>query len=126
MEALTLDFASGKISVENVKKLVTYLGAAKKEVDGIMEDHKVSLRDLKHLPGIVRAIKGLVGVDYKQLLPELSDLDDAEKEELKAVFAEAFKLPNPELNEALKDGFAFLIEAVDAVLALLKMNEIIK
>jgi len=106
-----------KLGVVNLTLLTTALGQAATVGGLIFEDGDVTIGDVRHLRGVLVALKKLKAVSYLELLPESKDLDDAEREELSALFAQVFVLPSSlkTHEEIVEAGIGYLLLAIQAI-----------
>lgn len=105
------------LGIDNLKKIVAQIGAAGSIGYDILEDGKVSIRDLGELKDIFKMMKELGSVDYSKLKPEIADIDEAEQEALCAVFKESLKVGGGSTEETIEMGFDMLIKLLDALSA---------
>ncbi len=75
--------------------------------------------DIVYIPELLKALKDVSAVDYLDLLPEVSDLDDVERANLVVAFKVNFKLKDYATIEAmLEEGFEILSYGLTAVQSL--------
>lgn len=114
------------LGVQDVKAVAAAVAKGTSVVAAILADGTVDFRDMIEVPALFSALRGFAGVDYKAVLPELKDLDDAEKSELAADFAAKFDLPSDSVEKVVEQGYAIVLEAVEAVLAFTKVGALVK
>jgi len=114
--------------IENVKLALSALAESGSVAGSVLADGKVGLSDVQYLPQLFLALKGLSAVQFKEVLPEASDLSQAEKEELAALFKEKLELPASEssVEEVVEQGLEVLLSAVQAVLGLIEVVKKVK
>lgn len=106
-----------KLSIVNLTALTVALAGTATVAGKVFEDGEVTLGDLKHAKAALDTLKKYKGVDYKSLLPEAKDLDDKEREDLAALFAQTFVLPPAAktTEEVVEAGLGYLLLAVQAL-----------
>lgn len=92
-----------KLGVKETSEILTLLGVLSSNIAEVAADGKVSLIELMKFinlwPLIAPAVDG-----FKSAGAELLDVDEAERAQLKAVFGDALKLPNPVTEDILQEG----------------------
>jgi hypothetical protein len=115
-----------KLGVQEVKDLASAVAKTGAAAAKILADGQVTLSDTVHLPGVLAGLKGFADVEYLALLPELKDLDEAERAELAKDFQSKFDIPNDTVEAVVEQGYALLLEGLDAVMAFLKIGQQVK
>lgn len=101
-----------KLGIEELKSVVS-LGIALGEfvdhiADGLgLSDVPSGIKLVRHVPGAVAAIKS------KKVLPELKDLDEAEKAELKSFIKTEFDIKDDELEIKIESALFVVIDLAD-------------
>lgn len=102
-----------KLGVENLKKVVRLIAVLANVGDKIGHDTSVSRwANLFELIGAVREISGL---QWSQVLPEIKDLDGAERAEIEQVFKEQFDLADDKLEAAIEKGIVIAEKQVAVI-----------
>jgi hypothetical protein len=114
------------LGVQDVKALAGAVAKGASVAAKVLADGDVNLRDMVHVPELFSALRGLAGVNYLSVLPQLTDLDEAEKAELAADFRAKFDLPQDTVEVVVEQGYAILLEAIQAVLAFVKVGQKVK
>jgi hypothetical protein len=100
--------AKEKVGIESLLELMDAVLAVGADVTVALDDGKLSLTEslglAKHVPGILRAVKAAPGIPG-----ELMDLDDAERTEIVAHFADKFSLPNDEVEQRVERLFGVAV-----------------
>lgn len=114
------------MSVENVKKVIVATAQVASAAGAVLADGQVTIGDLKHAPALLAGLKGFAGVNYRDALPELKDMDDAEKASLDAAFRAAFDIQANDIEAAVEEGLALLLVAIQAIMAFVDMSAKVK
>lgn len=115
-----------KLTTENVKSLTKATAQLGTAVGGVFADGQVTLGDLLYVKDILSALKGFSGVSYKDVLPELKDLDDNERGELAVLFNTTFDLKSDTIEAAVESGFDILTVALQALMAFVEIGTKVK
>lgn len=100
-----------KLGIQNILKVVEVIASVANVGDKFGADGHTSRWN--HLVGLGPAILSLNGINFKAVLPELKDLDAAEREQVRQKFAGVLDLKDDALEAVIEDGIA-LIEEVAA------------
>jgi hypothetical protein len=103
------------IGVENLVKLASAVGQLGTLGYDIMEDGKISLRDLGHIREALVCVRAFMAIDYKSTLPEIKDLSDAEVAELSAAFNASLKIGGGTTERAVEDGLAMIVQILEVI-----------
>ena len=103
------------IGIENLKDGLKFPLAVAMAVDRAKDDGKFGLDDLQYLVGPGMALPGFLK-GFAQFLPELKDLDDAEKTQLVDWVKAEFKLSDEVAERRVERGLALLLELADFAL----------
>lgn len=115
-----------QLSVQELKDLAGAVAKIGTGIGKVLEDGKVDWRDTVHVPAILSGIRELSEVSFQALLPELKDMDDAEREDLAAHFRGAFELPNDSTEAVIEQGLELVLMGLQAVLAFTKIGQAVK
>lgn len=97
------------LGIQEVKDVVR-MGLCIGELVDALSDG-IGLSDLGALLRAAKSVKPAIdALRSGQLLPELKDLSDAEREELKAFIADEFDLSNDALEAAIEKGLQIAID----------------
>lgn len=107
------------MKIDNVKSVVAASASLATIAGRILADGKVDFTDLSQIPGLISALGGLGGIAYKEIVPEIQDLDAEEIQTLASVFAEAFDLADDTVEKRVEAGLRLVGNAVVAVMELL-------
>ncbi len=113
-----------KMGIAALTTLVQAIGAASKAGSDILGDGEISIGDLRFAKEALVALATFKAVDWKSVLPETKDLDDAERGILADAFDRVFVLP-PELKTAeqiVEAGFGYLLLILDAIMPFLGLD----
>lgn len=80
--------------------------------DAVLDDGVVNAKDLMYTGKLMTALKDAGHVQLSQIVPEATDLDDAERAELAAYFESALDLKNDTVEGVIEQGFAILTWAL--------------
>lgn len=100
------------IGIENTKKAIKALCAVGNAVGHIMEDGKISIRDIGALKYLKDA-KDVVKIDFKELLKEYKDWDDQEKQMIASEMEKEFDIPQDQVEAKIEDGVRLVIDGLD-------------
>ena len=101
-----------KLGISEVKDVLG-LGLAVGELVEALADG-VGISDIAKLVGVVKkAPAAVAAIKSGKVLPELKDLDDAEKAELKAYAASEFNLANDKVEAAVEAGLGIVLDLAD-------------
>ena len=101
-----------KLGISEVKDVLG-LGLAVGELVEALADG-VGISDIAKLVGVVKkAPAAVAAIKSGKVLPELKDLDDAEKAELKAYAASEFNLANDKVEAAVEAGLGVVLDLAD-------------
>lgn len=104
-----------KIGIENIKSLIKASARTATSVDSILSDGKVGVSDLAKLPSLLSAAKGFAEVNYKDIVAEAKDFDDAEKIEIAELLKKELNFENDSVEIAIEYGFEIVLEVLAAV-----------
>ena len=107
-----------KLDVSEVKKLTIAVSEAATALDAILADGKLGFSDLVAIPGLVRTFKEFATVDFEQLIDQVAQLDEAEKNDVVETFKTHLNLHSETTESIIEVGFGILMEAVDAIQSL--------
>lgn len=110
------------LGITEVKELATAAAKLGTAAGKVLADGKVTLADTVHVPGILSGLKDLSGVEFSKLVPEMKDLDEAEREELAAHFSATFDIPNDTVEAVVEQGLALVLMALEAILAFVQVG----
>lgn len=100
--------SESKAGIKNIITVMETVLAVGSDIGSAMTDGKLTLAETlalsKHIPGAIGAIKAA-----PDLPAELSDLDDEERAQIIAHFADKFDLPNEELEQRVKRLFGIAV-----------------
>ena len=103
---------SEKLGIEELKEVLG-LGLALGELVEALSDG-VGISDIGKLVGVVKkAPAAVTALKSGKVLPELKDLDVAEKAELKAYAMAEFDLANDKVEAAVEAGLSVVIDLTD-------------
>lgn len=111
------------IGIDNISKAAKAMGQGGSIMYEVWKDGKLSIRDASELKEIFQLVKGLAGIDFKALKPELDDADELEKDALANTFAEYLKVGGGTTEQTIEMGFTLLINAIDMLQTFLKWGE---
>lgn len=114
------------LNIENLKSLTVAVAKLGVGMAGVLEDGTVTISDMKHIPAILGGLRSLSVVEYKKLLPEMKDLNDAEREELGKLFGTEFNIVNDSLEATIEQGLALLLMALQAIMTFVSIGEKVK
>ena len=114
------------LGVENVRAFATAAAKTGTAAYGVFEDGKVDFTDLKYIPKVLSGIKGFTAVNYKEVLPELDDLSDDEKESLSAHFKTVFSIGGGSTEEIIEEGYGYILMAIQALFTFIDLGEKVK
>jgi hypothetical protein len=107
-----------KMGVDNLEKLTMALCGTGVALDKILDDMKITPKDIFHAPALLSSLKDFAGVSYGLLLPEVSDMDDVERERVANLFRTKFNIKSDAIEVAIEEGLALVLSGLQAVLAL--------
>jgi hypothetical protein len=103
-----------KAGIQSIITIMDTVLAVGIDVAAALNDKKLSFAETlgmsKHIPGAIAAIKVA-----RDLPAELSDLDDAERTEIIAHFAEKFDLPSDELEQRVERLFGIAVNLAEQI-----------
>jgi len=103
-----------KSGIEHIVVVMDSVLAIGTDIAVAMEDGKLSLAEIlgmsKDLPGAIGAIKAA-----PDLPAELSDLDDAERDQIIAHFADKFELPKHEVEQRVERLFRVAVNFAEQI-----------
>jgi len=114
------------VGIENLKMAIVGAAKGSSAIFEIMEDGSVGLSDLGSLPDIFTALRQLAGVEWSAIDDELKDIDDAEKDELAAIFEENFDIEADDREALIEQGFALVLMAAQAIMAFMTVGAQVK
>ena len=105
------------LGIETIKKDLAILIAVARETDkSLSDDGKISIFE-----GFNIAIKAVkiweITKNAKELVEEYKDLDETEKLELQAWFANEFNIENDKIESIVETAFAVLVEMSELITA---------
>ena len=108
------------VGVENIIVVMEAAIAVGMDIADALEDGKFGWADTiglaKNIPDVVSAAKAA-----KELPDELRDLDDEERDEIVAYFADKFDLDNDELEEKLERVFSVAVGLAGEVVEIIDL-----
>lgn len=113
------------IGVENLKKIVMGVSDVVTLVPKVLDDG-ITVSDLRYLGDAFGMLRVLFSIDLSGLKAEVDDLDVQEKQELSALFAERFDLPNDSVETALEAGVSMLFEVISQLSSLRELFDRIR
>jgi hypothetical protein len=102
-----------KLGIENLKKVVMLICALATTGDQI--GHDTSSMRWGKLLGLITSVKDISGLDFKAVLPEIKDLDAAERAEILALFKHDFDLQDDKLEAAIEEGLVIAEDMVGII-----------
>jgi hypothetical protein len=105
--------------IKESKEALDFVLSLASAVGKAVEDGEVSFGDVMHFVGPLRKA-GDAFENGKGILPELKDLDAAERAELLALAKEKLDLPNDELEAMVEKGFDAVDKLYEVVMLFLK------
>lgn len=115
-----------KLGIADIKALSGGVAKLGSSVGKILEDGAVDFKDLPQIPGLLAGVREVSRANLSLVLPEVKDLDEAEKAELAADFSAKFDLPNDSVEGVIEQGYAILLEALEAILSFQKIGGLVK
>lgn len=110
-----------KLGIENLKKVIVLTTTLANTGDAV--GHDTTAARWAKLLGLISAIPNAASIDFKAVMPEIKDLDEAEKAEILALFKADFDIADDKLEAAIEDGLAIvhdLVSVVERSVALVK------
>lgn len=111
-----------QLGIENVKTLASVAAKMGTAAGKVLEDGVVDWRDTFQLPAFLGALKDVSKVDFKALVPEVKDLDEAEKADLSAHFQKTFDWPDDAVEGVVEQGLEIVLAALEAVLSFVRVS----
>ena len=102
------------LGIASLLALTSAISASANVVGLVLEDKKVDFSDIPHIPAGLSALGRFTEVEYKDVLPEIKDLNGEEADQLVAAFKEQFKLADESDEKVLEQGFEILIKGFEA------------
>jgi len=97
------------LGIKETKELIKFASDLGEGIGKSLEDNKWTIGDIYNfVPAAQSAFAGIGGVD--QVLEELKDLDEAEKEELKDYVVEEFDIPQDEAEEYVEKAISIALD----------------
>lgn len=103
------------LGVDNIIKLTSCLSVLATSAAAILDDKKVDLKDLVHLPQAVSGIVGIFDIELAEVLPEIDDLTGEEADQLAEAFKASFRLNDASKEAAIEQGFDILLDAYQSL-----------
>lgn len=103
------------LGVDNIIKLTSCLAVLATSAAAILDDKKVDLKDLVHLPQAVSGIVGIFDIELAEVLPEIDDLTGEEADQLAEAFKASFRLNDASKEAAIEQGFDILLDAYQSL-----------
>lgn len=121
-----MEGTSNKLTITNLKKFIIASVALSNGFAEALEDGKIGVSDLFILKDIVAALKDFSGVNFKELLPEMNDLTENEKDELVSFFKLNFDIENDDREAVIESCFEVVLEAISAVSFFIELSKKVK
>ena len=102
------------IGIKESSELLSFLSRFVTVIGDVTADGRVSLIELFKFVDLWSVIAPAVE-NYKGALPEIADLDDVERAQLKSVFAESLKLPNGITEQLFEEGSDLALHIVQFI-----------
>lgn len=112
---------TGKFGIANLMIVTTVLASLGNIAGKSMEDGKVDGKDLALLPEAVMIFPLAVQAEWTELVPEATDLDEAEQAQLLAHFKEKFNIPQDDLETKIEDVLGILKDGASLVMRLISV-----
>ncbi len=106
--------ATSKQGIKELSEILQFLGAFSTTTGDVAADGKVSLIELLKYVNLWPVI-GPAFDGFKLAGNELSDIDDVERMELRRVFADSLKLPNPVTEDLLEEGTDVALHLIEFI-----------
>ena len=104
------------MNISELKDLATALALTASVADGVLSDGKVDFKDLASAPALFSALRAYTEVEWSQVLPQASDLDDAERAELADHFKAVFNLSNDSVEATVERGLDMVMVGVGLIM----------
>lgn len=102
------------LGIDNLKKLITVGLEVPSVIADITKDGKVTFFELFNILPVATELIA-VAKSYKEIVDEFADLDDAEREELHAYFADKFDIPNDKVEDYVEDALEVAFNLISLV-----------
>lgn len=102
------------IGIKETSELTRFFGRFISVIGEVTNDGRVSITELFKFVELWPVIAPAVE-NFREALPELKDLDNNERAELKAEFEEALKLKSPLTEEAFEEGLDLALHTVQFI-----------
>lgn len=102
-------------NIDTLKKAAVAVGQIATKVGSILDDGKVGIRDLPDLISLAAPAEQLLALSAKDGLDELWDLEQAEVEELVALFKKSFDLADDVVELAAEEGVELALRWAELV-----------
>jgi len=103
-----------KVGIDHVIIVMDFVLAVGTDVAVALDDKKLSLSEAlslsKEIPGAIAAIRAA-----PDLSAELADLDDEERAQIIAHFAEKFSLPNADIEQRVEKLFSIAVNLAEQI-----------
>lgn len=117
--------AQEKQGVKELSEILQFLGAFATTTGDVAEDGKVNLIELLKYVNLWPVI-GPAFDGFKLAGKELADIDDAERMDLRTVFANALKLPKPVTEEILEEGTDVALHLIEFIFKIKQIRSGVK
>lgn len=98
------------LGIGNLTKLVALIAALANMGDKI--GHETGMARWGELFGLVGAVQSINGLDFKQVMPEIKDLDQSERDQLLALFKTSFDIQDDKLEAVIEEGLGIAEDLV--------------
>ena len=115
-----------KFGIDNLKVLIMFpveLGCIAGDI--LQDSDKSWKRWLKFIAAVPEAIE-LLKIDWSKVKEEYLDLSDAEREVLKELMKDKFKIHNDKIEAVVDDSFAILLNIESSIREAIKLFESLK
>jgi len=116
----------GQFGVTNFLKCADVLIEGGNIVGLALEDGKLSLGDVSLVFRLIDELKGLIGVNWKEIPKEVTELDAEDLAKIKAHFVEKFDIPQDNIEEVIEKISGIIISAAEVGLNIYKLVKEIK
>lgn len=113
-----------KLGIANAKMVVLAVASLATVTAEIFNGGKSMVGEFMEIVDLTKSLGHISGIDLKAVIPEISDLDDAEKEELLLLFDANFKLPDGSAEHKIEAGMSALSEAVKAITFIINLVKV--
>lgn len=106
------------LGIQELKDLASAVAKTAEGVDAILADGTVDVRDLARVPLLLSGLKGFGDVNFAEVIPEATDLDAKESQELAAHFRAVFNLENDSIESVVETGLDIVLAGAQAIQSL--------